>query len=207
MSCKYVVGSGIFLSSAMAAWRELAPTMNLHPVPLEPDASQADISSMLDALDLTDATAFVAGDARFLNFRRLEVVEALRLRGVPMPQLVSRSAIVAEGMTIGDNVWIGQGAIVQYGSQVGRNVRIGAGAIVGAGAVIGDSVWIDDGVVIGREAKIGTHATLGLGVIVAHGVDVGALCVIDKPGRIETDLAARTFIHSSHDRPLVVTGA
>jgi carbonic anhydrase/acetyltransferase-like protein (isoleucine patch superfamily) len=196
-----VLGSGILLDSAMAAWRAVEPALELCPVALDPQGGPAALAA-LDALDLAGATAFVALDARFLNFRRLEIVDALRARGVAMPPLLE-----SDGAAPGDNSWIGQGAIVQHGARIGANVHIGAGAIIGAGAVIGDSAWIDDGVVIGREAQIGAHATLGLGVIVAHGVGIGAMCVIDKPGRIEADIAARTFIHASHDRPMVVTGS
>lgn len=211
MHCKYVLGSGILLDSAMAAWRAIEPALELRPVALDPQAGPAALAAALDALDLAGATAFVAFDARFLNFRRQEIVDALRARGVAMPPLLDRAALVSDVVTEaaapGSNTWIGQGAIVQHGARIGANVHIGAGAIIGAGTVIGDSAWIDDGVVIGREAQIGAHATLGLGTIVAHGVGIGAMCVIDKPGRIEADIVARTFIQASHDRPMVVTGA
>lgn len=205
MNCKYVVGSGILLDSAMAAWRELAPALELRAVSIDPQAGQA-AAAVLDALDLANATAFVAVDARFLNFRRLELVKALQQRGVPMPPLVSRAALVSESVAIGDSSWVGQGAIIQHGCRIGANVVIGAGAIVGAGTEIRDSAWIDDGVTVGREARIGANATLGLGVIVGHGVAIGDLSVVDKPGRIEADIAARTFIHASHANPMVVAG-
>jgi UDP-3-O-[3-hydroxymyristoyl] glucosamine N-acyltransferase len=46
-----------------------------------------------------------------------------------------------------------------------------------------------------------------MGVTIGHGVDIGTLCVIDKPGRIEADVAAKTFIQSSHAHPMVMMGA
>lgn len=209
MPCKYVIGRGRELQRALAAWRELAPGIELRPVELAAKAGQAALQAALGDLDLdpSDATAFVAGDAHFLNFQRLELVSVLRERCVAMPPLVECGAIVGLDVEVLDNTWIGAGAIIQPGSRVGSNVVIGAGAIVGGFATVGESAFIDAGVTIGHGASIGTQATLGMGVIVGHGVTVGELCVIDKPGRYEKDVADKTFIQASHAHPMVIIGA
>jgi acetyltransferase-like isoleucine patch superfamily enzyme len=62
-------------------------------------------------------------------------------------------------------------------------------------------------VVIGRGARIGAQVTLGLGVIVGHGRQIGKLSIVDKAGRIEQDIAARTFLHATHAQPIVIIGA
>jgi UDP-3-O-[3-hydroxymyristoyl] glucosamine N-acyltransferase len=207
---KYVVGSGRELQRAMAAWREAAPEFELRGVELDAKAGRGALEkaleAALDGVELAGATAFVAGDAHFLNFRRLELVDVLRERGVAMPPLVERGAIVGAGVEILENTWIGAGAIIQPGGRIGANAAIGAGAIVGGFAEIGESAFVDAGVTIGHGAKIGKQATLGLGVIVGHGVGIGELCVIDKPGRIDADVAAKTFIQSSHAHPMVIVG-
>lgn len=207
MSCKYVVGSGLELQRALAAWREAAPGIELRPVELDARADQAAMQAALEALDLGDATAFVAGDAYFLNLHRLEMMSILRGRGIPMPALVERGAIVAAGVKILDNTWIGAGAVIQPGCRIGFNVVIGPGAVIGGFVQVGQSAFIDAGVTVGHGAKIGAKATLGMGVSVAHGVDIGTLCVIDKPMRVEKDVAAKTFIQSSHAHPMVMMGA
>jgi UDP-3-O-[3-hydroxymyristoyl] glucosamine N-acyltransferase len=191
----------------MAAWRDVAPEIALRPVELPPAADHASLQALLGALDAEDATAFAAVDAYFLNFYRVEVMSILRGRGLPMPPLVERGAIVAAGVKLQDNCWVGAGAVVQPGCRIGFNAVIGAGAIIGAGVEIGQSAWIDAGVTVGHGAKIGSKATLGLGVVIGHGVEIGKLCVIDKPGRIEADLADKTFIQSSHAHPMVIMGA
>lgn len=207
MSYKYVVGHGLDLKRAMAAWREAAPGIELRPVELDPRADQAAMQAVLGALEVQDASAFVAADAYFLNLHRLEMMSILRGRGIPMPALVERGAIVAEGVRILDNSWIGAGAVIQPGCRIGFNVVIGAGAVIGGFVQIGQSVFIEAGVVVGHGAQIGAKATLGMGVTIAHGVEIGTLSVIDKPGRIEANVAARTFIQSSHAHPMVMVGA
>jgi UDP-3-O-[3-hydroxymyristoyl] glucosamine N-acyltransferase len=190
----------------MAAWRDVAPGLELRAVELEAKAGRASLEKALGALDLANATAFVAADAHFLNFLRLELTDVLRERSVAMPALVERGAIVGAGVEAGDNTWIAAGAIVQPGSRIGANVVIGPGAIVGGFAAIGDSAFVDAGVTIGHGAGIGNHVTLGLGVSVGHGVQIGELCVIDKPGRIDADVAAKTYIQASHAHPMVIVG-
>lgn len=207
MPCKYVVGSGLTLERAVAAWRAQAPEIELRPVELPPQADRAALETLLGALDPVDATAFAAVDAYFLNFYRVEVMSLLRGRGMPMPPLVERGAIVAEGVKLLDNTWIGAGAILQPGCRIAFNVTIGAGTIIGGGVEIGQSAWIDAGVTVGHGAKIGSKATLGMGVIIGHGVEIGKLCVIDKPGRYDANIADKTFIQTSHAHPMVIVGA
>lgn len=207
MPYKYVVGSGLELQRAMAAWRDVAPELDLRAVELDARADQAAMQAALEALDIEDATAFVAGDAYFLNLHRLELMSILRVRGMPMPPLVERGAIVAAGVKILDNTWIGAGAVIQPGCRIGFNVVIGPGAIVGGFVQIGQSAFIDAGVTIGHGAKIGAKATLGMCVSVAHGVEIGTLSVVDKPMRVEANVAAKTFIQSSHAHPMVMVGA
>lgn len=206
MPCKYVVGNGIDLERALATWRALAPDVELRPVELAARAGQAALQAALDVLDVRDATAFVAADAYFLNFHRLELMSIVRGRGIPMPALVEPGAVVGAGVRILDNTWVGAGAVIQSGCRIGFNVVIGAGAIVGANVEVGQSAFIDAGVTVGHGARIGSKATLGIGVSVGHGVEVGAMSVIDRPGRIDADVAAKTFLHASHARPIVILG-
>jgi UDP-3-O-[3-hydroxymyristoyl] glucosamine N-acyltransferase len=191
----------------MAAWREVAPEIELRPVELDARAGHAAMQSALDALDMNDATAFVAADAYFLNLHRLELMSILRGRGIPMPALVERGAIVAAGVKILDNTWVGAGAVIQPGCRIGFNVVIGPGAIVGGFVQIGQSAFIEAGVTVGHGVKIGAKATLGMGVTVGHGIEIGTLSVIDKPMRVEANVAARIFIQSSHTHPMVMMGA
>ena len=212
MPCKHVIGHGPELVRALAAWRSIAPAaaLELRPLEIDPAAGQAALVAALDGLEDPDgegASAFVALDARFLNGMRLDLMASLRLRGIAMPALVEPGALVAAGVRMDDNCWIGAGAIIQHGSRIGFNTVIGAGAIVGSGVTVGHSAWIDEGVVIGRGARIGAQVTLGLGVIVGHGRQIGKLSIVDKAGRIEQDIAARTFIHATHAQPIVIIGA
>lgn len=207
MPSKFIVGTGAPLDWAMAAWREAAPELDLVPLSMATTADPAEVEALLAGRDLAGATAFITADARYLNFARLERMGLFRMRGLSMPPLICRGAIVSAGARIGENSYVGTGAIVGQGCKVGFNTVIGAGAKIGDGSSIGNACWIEDGVVVGRGARIGAHVTLGSGVLVGSDVAIGKLCVIDKPGRIDAEVAAKTFIHASHAHPMVIVGA
>lgn len=206
MPCKYVIGSGRELRRAMAAWRALDPALDVRGVEISERADGAAMRAAVDALARDDATAFVAVDPRHLNFHRRELARIVAACGLLTPALAESGAVVAAGVELPDNAWIGAGAVLQPECTLGANVVIGPGAIVGHGAALGESSYIDAGVVIGHGAAIGVQATIGLGVCIGHGVQVGALCVIDRPGRIEADVADKTFIQTSHAHPIRIVG-
>jgi UDP-3-O-[3-hydroxymyristoyl] glucosamine N-acyltransferase len=194
------------LDWAMAAWREVAPGLELVPLAMATGADPAEVEALLAGHDLAGATAFVTADARHLNFSRLERMTLYRLRGLPMPPLLCRGAIVSDSAKIGENSWIGPGAVVGQGCRIGYNTVVGAGARIGHGSSIGNSCWFEDGVVVGRAVRIGAHVTLGGGVAVANNVEIGKLCVVDEPCRIDADIAAKTFIHAAYAQPMVIVG-
>ena len=210
MSCKLVIGSGAALDWAVADWREAAPELEIRPVLLADAASDTALAALLDEFDglaaSGNASAFVVGDAQYLNFRRLELMGALKSRGFAMPPLICRGALVASSASVSENTSIGAGAIIGHDCKIGFNVVIGAGANLGSGSTIGNSAWIEDGVLVGRGATIGANVTLGSGVIIGARVAIGRYCVIDKPGKILADVAAKTFLHASHANPIVIVG-
>lgn len=201
---KFVIGGGAILDWAMAAWAEAVPEVELHPVVLSQNASYLFDLSAVDSLAPADASAFVAYDDQFLNFRRFELMGQCKARGFSMPALISRGTHISSSATIAENVLVHPGAIIGWGCQIDFNAVIGAGAIIGNGARIGSSAWIAPGVVVGHHAKIGANTTLGHGVIIGDAVIIGKLCIVDRPGKIVRDMAPKTFIHGTFDTPIIV---
>lgn len=191
---KYIIGSGILLDWAMAAWAQASPHEQLHPVDIGQDMHHHFDLSALDSVAPQDATAFVAWGPQFLNFRRLELMGELKVRGFRLPPLACSGSIVAANVTLAENCTVSAGAVVGAGCKIGFNTFIGAGCILGPGVVIGASAWIADGVQIGMQAKVGSNATLGRGVILADGVSIGKQSVLDIPGRRTEALPDKTFV-------------
>lgn len=207
MSCKFVIGAQPELLWAAAAWREAAPGLEIVEVEIGTDEGALDRAlGALPAASLAEYSAFVAGGPALLNTARLELMGLVKSRGLAMPPLFCRGALVAATAKVGENSYVGAGAVIGPACVVGYNCVIGAAAMIGSGARVGNSAFIDDGAQLGRGAAIESHATIGLGVIIGHGVKVGKFSIVDKPGCYTRDVAPKTFIHASHAGPMVVVG-
>jgi UDP-3-O-[3-hydroxymyristoyl] glucosamine N-acyltransferase len=207
---KWVVGTGLPLSAAVAAWREIAPEARVEALEIAEDGNYAFDLSPLDrmATVATDVavTGFVALGNQFMNFRRFELMAALKERGLKLPPLIGRGAVVAADAAVGENSWIGAGAVLGAGTKIGYNCVIGARVILGYGCTAGNSVWIDSGAIIGDQCRIGAHSIIGRAVLLDDRLEIGKSSVVDQPGRYSSNIAAKTFICGDFDVPLTIVG-
>ena len=204
MPSKLIVGAGVILDIAWAAWTQARPRLDIgrHQVMQRPDYS-FDLD-FLEKYSPAKTSIFAAFDNRFLNFKRLELMSLIRSRAFRMEPFVSPRASVGTGARIDDNAFIGDGAVIGAGAIVHDSAFIGERAVVGHGAEIGQGAWIEPGAVVGRRARIGSHTTIGLGVPVPDGVEVGSLCVLDVPNVYRANVPARTFYNPIFHEPIRV---
>lgn len=203
-SDKYIVGSGAMLQWAVSAWTEAEPGIHMHAIDVGQDSDYRFDLAALDGLSPSNCTAFVAWGPQFLNFRRLELMGELKSRGMRMPPLVCRGAIVAASAVLGENCLVGSGTVVGEGVRLGFNTQVGSRCLVGHGARLGTSVWLADGVQVGTDCSIGANSTLGAGVLLDDGVAVGRQCILDLPGLRRTALLDKTFFTAAFPQGVVV---
>ena len=199
---KLIIGAGDFLDLACAAWRALEPHTAIERIALaQDDAYRFDLAFLAEH-DPARVTVFAAFDDTFLNFKRLELLAYCRMRGYRLPPCVAPGAVVAAGVKLGENAFVGHGAVLAPSCHVEHNVVIGAGCSVGFAARIGHSAWLEAGAVIGDRAEIGAHTSVGSGVVVARGVKVGKLCELRVPGLHRDDIADKTYHNPNYPDPL-----
>jgi len=80
---------------------------------------------------------------------------------------IHASAVIADNVTLGDNVSVGANAVIELGVSLGDNVSIGAGCFIGKAAVIGKdtSLWsnvsVYHNVIIGEACLIQANTVIG----------------------------------------------
>lgn len=153
----------------------------------------ASIAALLDGLDAATTRVFVAVDQNALNYARLELYGAARLRGLRMASLIHQRAMVAPDARIDDNCWLGAGVIVGRGAHLSGDVMVHPGARIDAGARVGMHVWIGAGATVGTRTEIGAHCVLGPDVRLCAGLRLGKHCVIDTAMPWSADLPAGSF--------------
>lgn len=202
MNCKWIIGISPFLEIAHGAWQRAFPQRHFIPIAVPQDALYAFDLSALDALSPQEGSVFVAIDARFGNFKRMELIQAVTARGLELASFVGPQATVASEVQIGPNAFIGDGATVGHGSSIGTASVVLSGAHVGSAAHIDSACWLEAGAIVGDGAYVGSHCILRSGAIVAPKVSIGASCELGWPQRYGSDVAAKTYFDPRYDQPI-----
>ena len=110
--------------------------------------------------------------------------------------IVHRSAILVEGVPIGEGSVLMAASVVNVGSRIGANVIINTAATVDHDCVIEDGVHIAPGCHLCGNVTVGEGALLGVGTVVIPGVRIGRNAFIH---------AGQTVTRSVADEELVRT--
>lgn len=70
------------------------------------------------------------------------------------------SAVVEDGATIGDDVYLGANAFIGSGARIGARATLGPGAYVGAESTIGEDTWLHPHAVVHEGCVVGSRVVL-----------------------------------------------
>ncbi len=121
---------------------------------------------------------------------RQRMFERFKADGYRFATAVHPTAIVAEGVTIGEGSQIMAGAIINPGGRIGVNAVINTGAVIDHDADIGDHVHIATGAVLSGGVKVGSRAHIGTGAAVIQSVTICAGALIAAGATVTGDVAA-----------------
>lgn len=176
----------------------------------------------LDAIDTTAASAIILKEewleqcdrpALIAANPRLAFVKATRLLNPDRHNAsgISKSAVIADDVTVPDTSYIGHHVVIHEGVTLGENVRIESGCVISFDVVIGDNTVLHPNVVIEHATVIGSNCTIYAGVaigtdgfgyerdgdaylkipqignvIIGNDVDIGANATIDRGALLDT---------------------
>ena len=116
-------------------------------------------------LELCKTSVLVVADP-YLAYAQV----AQALDNTPKPaESVASSAVIADDVTLGENVSVGANAVIESGVILGDNVSVGAGCF------------------IGKNASVGANTRLWANVSVYHEVQIGESCLIQANTVIGSD--------------------
>ncbi|MEI6893379.1 MAG: UDP-3-O-(3-hydroxymyristoyl)glucosamine N-acyltransferase [Colwellia sp.] len=79
---------------------------------------------------------------------------------------VHQSAVIADDVTMGNNVSIGANTVIESGVQLANNVSIGAGCFIGQGVIIGESTTLWANITIYHRVEIGQHCLIQANTVI-----------------------------------------
>ena len=137
--------------------------------------------------------AFVALDERGLNFSRTQIVAELKGRGYKLHKLVAPDAMIAAGVSLGENTLVSNRCVVGAGSRIGLNAFLNVGVQLGRNCVFGKSAYACDGAVIEEDVTISDFATIGSGAIVKRGAKIGRSSELRHRRAYSGEIPEKTF--------------
>ena len=105
---------------------------------------------------------------------RREIFKRFKQAGHSFLTVIHPSAVVAQGVTVGEGVQIMAGAIIQTGCKIGNNVIINTRASVDHDCVIGDHVHIAPGAVLSGNVTVDENTHIGTGASIVQGIRIPA---------------------------------
>ncbi|MBA3832683.1 MAG: UDP-3-O-(3-hydroxymyristoyl)glucosamine N-acyltransferase [Chthoniobacterales bacterium] len=110
----------------------------------------------------------VAAQIRVANPTKAFEQIALQLAPEPIvfPAEIHPSALIADGVSLGENISVGAHAVIEPGAQIGDGVRIGANSYIGHETSIGAGSIIYPNVTIRERIKIGERVILHSGIVI-----------------------------------------
>jgi sugar O-acyltransferase (sialic acid O-acetyltransferase NeuD family) len=118
--------------------------------------------------------------------RRSKYVEA-KAKGYTLASYVHASAVVASGVSIGDNTFIGELTVIKPFATLGCDLQMGAQVHVGHDAVVRDHAFLAASCKLLGAVDIGECCFIGANAVVRDHVTVGARCVVGAGAVILSD--------------------
>lgn len=141
-----------------------------------PSTEIAGNDELLESLDSTTRPYLHAGIGA--NSVRRALQEKFEGMGFYFPPIISPSATVALGVTVGDGAIIMPGAIINSGTTVGRGCIVNTGCIVDHESAIGDFSHVGPGATLCGKVRVNTGSFVGAGSVIIENLVMGAYSVI-----------------------------
>ena len=102
----------------------------------------------------------------------------LKKIGFILPNIVDKTAIIAQNVILGEGVYIGKGVIVNSGVEIRDMCIINTGAIIEHDSKIGAFSHISVGSVLCGGVQVGSDSFVGANATVIQGKTIGNKCII-----------------------------
>jgi UDP-perosamine 4-acetyltransferase len=130
------------------------------------DPAQYDVAIGVGSVDVGDANP------------RPRLFDEAKRAGFVVRGVLHPSAIVPEGLVLGEGTQVMAGAVLQPGVRIGVNCIINTSASLDHDCRLGDHIHVAPGAVLSGGVSIGDGCHIGTGAIIIQGIVIGAEAMI-----------------------------
>jgi UDP-perosamine 4-acetyltransferase len=133
--------------------------------------------------------------------RRKAVFESLKRKGHKFLTVVHPSAVLGNGVRLGEGAQVMAGVVIQPDAIIGENSIINTGARIDHDCAIGAHTHVAPGCVLSGNVRVGDETQLGTGAAVIQGVTVGSRCLVAAGAVVVRDVADGTSVMGVPAKP------
>jgi acetyltransferase EpsM len=137
-----------------------------------------------------DAEGFIIAIGN--NITRAKVFAEYAEGPLPPLSVVHPSAIIADGVTIGEGTFVAAGVVVNVDARIGRDVILNTACAVDHDVVVGDHSLVGPTASLCGESRLGEGVTFGAGASIIPVKTVGDWTTVGAGAAVINDLPERT---------------
>lgn len=138
--------------------------------------------------------AFVSVGYLGMSDIRNRLYRQLKAIGYELPNIIDKTAIIAEDVELGEGIFIGKGAVVNSAAQIGNMCIINTKAIVEHDCVVGNFSHVAVGGILCGNVQVGESSFVGANATVIQGKKLGNNCIIGAGITIRENVADNDII-------------
>ena len=161
--------------------------------------SEIDIVELANRFGIQGVIVAVGDNA--LRARIVERIHSL-MPGMRFASVVHPSAVVADGVQLGEGSVVFAGAVVNRGTAVGKHCILNTRSSLDHDCFLGDFASLAPGVTTGGNCRIGAHTAVGIGATIKHGVTIGEHVVVGAGSLVLNEIEPCVVAYGSPARKI-----
>ena len=113
-----------------------------------------------------------------LEMKRQEISNKVESMGFYFPPIISGTAVINEGVMIGEGSQVFDGVVINSGASIGRFCVINTHTTIEHDCIISDFCHLAPGVVLSGVVELGPFSMVGTGAVVNPSIKIAGHCMI-----------------------------
>jgi len=126
--------------------------------------------------------------------KRFQIFEEFKIKGFHFSSVVHPSAVIAEGVFMGEGVQVMAGCVIQPDCKILENSICNTSVAVDHDCRIGSHCHLSPGVILSGAVLVGDHTHIGTKAAVIQGIRIGSNCSIAAGSVVVNDIRSNTKV-------------
>ena len=133
------------------------------------------------------------GDIRLRSY----LYEQILVSGFEVPNIIDKSAVLAQNIRMKQGIFVGKKAVVNAGACIGKAAIINTAAVIEHDCFVGDFSHVSPGTVLCGGVRVDYGSHIGAGSVVIQGVHIGRQSMIGAGSVVLSSIGAHSLAYGN----------